>query len=91
MKEVKIMTKETTTITISKTNKDRISSILKHNEPYDFGISLLLLVFAKPRFGDGGILGSGRTVSPPLSMHEIDDIVKILMPTPPSNVQSRES
>ncbi len=64
----------TTTITISKTNKIRLEAILKKNETFDFAVSLLLLCFDKPRFNAGDILGRGRTVYPKFSDSEIAEI-----------------
>lgn len=69
---------KTTTITVSKTNRRRLEAILRKNESYDFGISLLLLIFSKPKFPSGGILGMWRTVWPPFSEEEIADITKTL-------------
>ena len=72
MTMVKLM--NTTTITISKINKARLEAILKHGESFDFGVSLLLLIFSKPKFNEGGILGTGRTVYPQFSDLEIREI-----------------
>ena len=82
--------KETTTITLSRTNKARLDSVLKHGESYDFGMTILLLAFAKPKFGSGGAFGN-RTVYPLFSQDEINDILKILLPQEPSNVKRRGS
>ena len=73
------MTEEkTTTIKISKKNQKRLSSILKYGESADFGVSLLLLNFAKPKFGAGGAFESGRTVYPLFTEEEIGHIRKEL-------------
>ncbi len=64
----------TTTIQISETNKNRLESILKKTETFDFAISVLLLCFDKPRFAAGDILGRGRTVYPKFPDEEIAEI-----------------
>lgn len=68
---------KTTTIQLSEGNKVRLASILKKGETYEFGIELLLLHFAKPRFGAGGAFGN-RTVYPPFSKEELKQIRKRL-------------
>jgi len=48
---------------------------MKGGETHDFAVSLLLLCFARPKFGAGGVLGSGRTVFPLFSEDEISAII----------------
>ena len=68
---------KTTTISLSNLAKLRLASILRKNETFAFGLDLLLLNFAKPKFGEGGAYGN-RTVYPRFSDEEISKICEEL-------------
>jgi len=71
---------ETATITISRKNRDRISSILKHDESFDFGISLLLAIFARPKLNAACMQAiHNRIVFPLITETEIEELQKRLL------------
>jgi len=87
---MKMSQKDTTLIRVSTKNKVRIESILRYGESIDFAMTLLLVSFAKPKFGSGGAFGN-RTVFPLFTESEMADIRNVLLPKEPSNVKPRES
>lgn len=67
-------TEKTTTIRILESSKQRLSSILSHDESFKDGLEFLLFMWQHPR--SAMALRRSRTILPPFSQAEKDDLAK---------------